>query len=180
MIADAPTQTGLDRSDLDLVLESIRDFSAEALPDARLLELDHADEFPEETVRDLCGEGLGIHLLFIPEAYGGMGGSTTDVYRVCEALGRVDLALSPAGFALVSWLHEREGTAALMLAAIDPAGDRTVAVVEQRVDGGRSTGFPRLALLDDEVVLAWTRPGAPAGIRAVSVPLALWCCPSHA
>lgn len=96
---ESVSRTGLDRADLDLVLESIGEFAAGALPDARLLELDHADEFPEETVRDLCGEGLGIHLLFVPEAYGGMGGSTFDVYRVCEALARVDLGVATGVFA---------------------------------------------------------------------------------
>lgn len=93
------TQTGIDRSDLELVLESIRDFAAENLPDALILDLDHRDEFPNEIVRNLCGEGLGIHLLFIPEAYGGMGGSTMDIYRVCEALGRVDLGIATGVFA---------------------------------------------------------------------------------
>ncbi len=95
----APATPGIDRSDLDLVLESIRDFAAENLPDALLLDLDHRDEFPNDVVRSLCGEGLGIHLLFIPEAYGGMGGSTMDVYRVCEALGRVDLGVATGVFA---------------------------------------------------------------------------------
>jgi alkylation response protein AidB-like acyl-CoA dehydrogenase len=97
--AETAPRTGLDRADLDLVLESIREFAADALPDARLLELDHADEFPEATVRDLCGEGLGIHLLFVPEEYGGMGGCTFDVYRVCEALARVDLGIATGVFA---------------------------------------------------------------------------------
>ena len=40
--------------------------------------------------------------------------------EIGRSLGRVDLALTPDGVALVSWLHEREGTAALMLAALDP------------------------------------------------------------
>jgi len=97
--AEETARAGLDRADLDLVLESIGEFAASALPDSRLLELDHADEFPEETVRDLCGEGLGIHLLFVPEEYGGMGGSTFDVYRVCEALARVDMGVATGVFA---------------------------------------------------------------------------------
>jgi len=85
---------GLDRDDLDLVLNSISDYAAHALPDERLRELDAADEFPEETVRDMCGEGLGVSLLFIPEAFGGMGGGSFDVYRVCERLASIDLGVA--------------------------------------------------------------------------------------
>jgi len=91
--------------------------------------------------------------------------------EIGRSLGRVDLELTPGGVALVSWLHEREGTAALMLAALDAAGSRSVTTVVPQLDGGRATGFPRLAFRGDEVLLAWTEPGAPAEIRIVEVPL---------
>ena len=42
----------------------------------------------------MCGDELGIQLLFIPEQYGGMGGSTYDVYRVCERMARIDLGVA--------------------------------------------------------------------------------------
>ena len=86
--------SGLDREALDLALEAVRDFARERLPDAKLLELDRDDEFPIEIVRAMCGAELGVQLLFIPEEYGGMGGGAYDVYRVCEALARVDLGVA--------------------------------------------------------------------------------------
>ncbi len=89
----ATPNAGLDRETLDLILSAIRDFSAEHLPKARLLELDASHEFPEETIRAMCGE-LGVQLLFIPEAYGGMAGGAFDVYRVCEVLSGIDLAVA--------------------------------------------------------------------------------------
>jgi alkylation response protein AidB-like acyl-CoA dehydrogenase len=85
---------GLDRETLDLTLDSIRDFAKENLPDATLLDLDARDEFPYELVRRMCGEDLGVQLLFIPEEYGGMGGGAFDVYKVCEALARIDLGVA--------------------------------------------------------------------------------------
>jgi len=91
--------------------------------------------------------------------------------EIGRSLGRVDLELTRAGAALVSWLHEREGIGALMLAALDRDGSRSVTSVVPQLDGGRATGFPRLALRGDEVLLAWTEPGDPARIRLVSVPL---------
>ena len=91
--------------------------------------------------------------------------------EIGRSLGRVDLALTPTGAALVSWLHEREGIGALMLAALDPEGSRSVTNVIPKLDGGRATGFPRMALRGDEVLFAWTEPGDPARVRLVSVPL---------
>ncbi len=85
---------GLDRDDLQMVLDSITEYADANLPDERLRELDAADEFPEETVRDMCGEGLGVSLLFIPEEYGGMGGGAFDVYRVCERMAAIDLGVA--------------------------------------------------------------------------------------
>ncbi len=86
---------GLDRDDLHSLLEVITDYVDDKFPDERLRELDAANEFPEETVRDMCsGDGLGVQLLFIPEEYGGMGGGSLDVYRVCELMARVDVGLA--------------------------------------------------------------------------------------
>lgn len=84
---------GLDRETIDLTIDSIRQFCENALPEQRLLELDEKDEFPIDTIRAMCTD-LGIHLLFIPEEYGGMGGGAFDVYRVCETMGRVDLGIA--------------------------------------------------------------------------------------
>jgi alkylation response protein AidB-like acyl-CoA dehydrogenase len=86
--------TGLDPDTLDMVLDSIRMFVDHELPDKKLLELDEADEFPEDVVRAMCGDQLGISLLFIPEDYGGMGGGAFDVYRVCEVMASVDVGVA--------------------------------------------------------------------------------------
>jgi alkylation response protein AidB-like acyl-CoA dehydrogenase len=85
---------GLDKGTLDLVLGAIGEFAEARLPEAKLLELDHADEFPEEIIREMGGQGLGVQLLFIPEEYGGMGGGAFDVYRVCERLAALDLGVA--------------------------------------------------------------------------------------
>ena len=89
-----PAAAGLEREDLELTIEALREFATENLPQELLLELDHKDEFPVDIVRSMCGEGLGIQLLFIPEAYGGMGGGAFDVYRVCETLAGIDLGVA--------------------------------------------------------------------------------------
>jgi alkylation response protein AidB-like acyl-CoA dehydrogenase len=85
---------GLDAETLTMILDAIRSFAAGRLPDERLLELDARDEFPVDEVRAMCGEDLGIQLLFIPEAYGGMGGDAVDTYRVCEQMAAIDLGVA--------------------------------------------------------------------------------------
>jgi alkylation response protein AidB-like acyl-CoA dehydrogenase len=86
--------TGLDPETLHSVLDAIREFAARHLPPERQLELDHLDECPVDIVRGMCSDQLGIQLLFIPEEYGGMGGATFDVYRVCEVMARIDLGVA--------------------------------------------------------------------------------------
>ena len=88
--------TGLDAETLDMILAAIDDFAAKRTPPSLLRELDHRDECPVDILRDMYGPQFGIHLLFIPEAYGGMGGSAYDVYRASEAIARIDLGLGSA------------------------------------------------------------------------------------
>ena len=79
---------------LEMTLDAVQRFANDTLPEKLLLDLDADEEFPVNVVRDLCGEAIGIQLLFIPEEYGGMGGGAFDVYRVCEAMARVDLGIA--------------------------------------------------------------------------------------
>ncbi len=90
---------GLDKETLNMVIDSIKEFSAAELTDSKLIEIDEKDEFPVDIINQMCGEGLGLHLLFIPEKFGGLGGGAFDDYRVCEQLARVDLGISTGVFA---------------------------------------------------------------------------------
>jgi alkylation response protein AidB-like acyl-CoA dehydrogenase len=85
---------------LQLSLKSLRDFAKKRLPDEELIALDERDECPVEIVRHMSNpDKLGIQLLFIPEEFGGMGGSTFDVYCICEAMARIDLGVATSLFA---------------------------------------------------------------------------------
>ena len=82
---------------LKLSLKSLKDFARKRLADETLIELDERDECPLEIVRHMCSpDQLGIQLLFIPEDFGGMGGGSFDVYRVCEEMARIDLGVATA------------------------------------------------------------------------------------
>lgn len=93
------TNVGLDRDTLDMMMASLDDFVAKTLPDDLRLGLDHDDVCPEETIRAMCGEDLGVQLVFIPVEYGGLGGGAFDAYRVCERLARIDIGVATSVFA---------------------------------------------------------------------------------
>ena len=93
------TTAGLDLDTLKLMLEALGDFVAAELPESRILELDHEDRCPEDTVRAMSGDALGVQLVFIPEEYGGLGGSSFDSYRICERMARFDVGLGTSVFA---------------------------------------------------------------------------------
>ena len=90
---------GLDAETLDLMLEALDEFVTHALPEERMLELDHDDVCPEDTVRAMCSDALGVQLVFVPEEYGGMGGGAFDSYRICERMAHVDIGLATSVFA---------------------------------------------------------------------------------
>jgi alkylation response protein AidB-like acyl-CoA dehydrogenase len=92
--AQVAQAAGLDADTLKMTLEAIRDFISDAIPEDRQLQLDHEDVCPVDVVRGMCSDQLGVQLLFIPEQYGGMGGCTLDVYRLCEHMAKIDLGLA--------------------------------------------------------------------------------------
>src|SRR4051795_356767 len=87
----------IDKKTLQRSVKALKDFGKKKLPDEELIALDARDECPLDIVRHMCQpDKLGIQLLFIPEEYGGFGGGTFDVYRVCEEMARIDLGVATA------------------------------------------------------------------------------------
>ena len=79
---------GLDTETLDLILSTLKKYADKKLTLDYLLALDHNDEFPHEVLKELYDPNtLGLHLVFIPEEYGGLGGGAYDIYRVAELMG---------------------------------------------------------------------------------------------
>jgi hypothetical protein len=87
-----------------------------------------------------------------------------------EALGRVDVVLLGAGEALVSWMDVSAGAGARIVARrVSASGGRGPLGVLAGVEATRGSGFPRLARVGEEVVVAWTAPGNPSQVRAAVV-----------
>jgi len=91
---------GLDTDTLLMMLDALGEFVEHELTPQRQLDLDHEDVCPEDLVRAMSDPNqLGVQLVFIPEAYGGMDGGAFDSYRICEVMGRHDIGLATAVFA---------------------------------------------------------------------------------
>lgn len=87
--------TTLGTETLDMVLGTLREYAAKRLKPEYLRELDEKDEFPHNVLKDLYDQNqIGLHLVFIPEEYGGLGGGAYDVYRVSEAMAKIDLGIA--------------------------------------------------------------------------------------
>lgn len=90
----------MDSGTLDLVLGTIRDYSKRRLTVEFKLQIDDRNEFPEEVIRELISDEIGLHLVFIPEEYGGLGGNAYDIYKVSAALAEADLGIATAFLAI--------------------------------------------------------------------------------
>ncbi|HYN04955.1 MAG TPA: acyl-CoA dehydrogenase family protein [Vicinamibacteria bacterium] len=85
----------LDAEMLDQILTTLQEYAEKNLPVAKLLEIELGHEFPEKIMKDLYDPGqIGLHLLTIPEEFGGLGGGAYDIYRVSEAMAAIDLGIA--------------------------------------------------------------------------------------
>jgi alkylation response protein AidB-like acyl-CoA dehydrogenase len=91
---------GLDAESLQMLLDTIATYAKRRLPASYLLKLDEEDTCPIEIIRELLGPDVGLHLVFIPEEYGGLGGGAHDVFRVSEAMATLDLGIATAFLAI--------------------------------------------------------------------------------
>jgi alkylation response protein AidB-like acyl-CoA dehydrogenase len=91
---------GLDTETLGMMLDALDEYVGHELSEQKMLELDHEDVCPEDMVRAMSDPNLlGVQLVFVPEAYGGMDGGAFDSYRICEVMARHDVGLATAVFA---------------------------------------------------------------------------------
>ncbi len=85
-----------------------------------------------------------------------------------ETLGRVDALLLPDGSALVCWLSGNAEGGAIKVRRVRPDGSLGPAAVIAKTDVSRSSGFPRMARLGDDVHFAWTEFGKPSYVRTAT------------
>jgi hypothetical protein len=109
------------------------------------------------------GEVAAVRVAFSEDAGASWGGGI----RVDEGrpLGRVDVALLGDGSALVSWLEQTGDGAALRLRRVTPRGELSDATLVSAMRPARSSGFPRMLVAGEELLLAWLDAADPPRLR---------------
>lgn len=86
-------------------------------------------------------------------------------------LGRVDVELLPDGSAAASWIELTEQRAHFRLRRVERSGARSAPVTISGIGSGRNSGYPRMALGGDELILAWTDTEGGSRVRTARVGL---------
>ncbi len=93
-------QTKMDPEILSMVLDTIEKLEREKLPLETKLDMDRSGEFPSELIQFMLGPDIALHLIFIPEEYGGLGAGTTEIAIVSERMAKMDLAIATSFLAI--------------------------------------------------------------------------------
>lgn len=146
-----------------MVIETIRQLKKRLLTKDRILEYDRKEIFPEKVIREMLGAEIGLQLIFIPEAYGGMGGGARDSCAVTREMSRICLGISTAFFAIQlgadplmvggteaqkeKWLGAiADGSALVAYAVTEPGAGSNLAALKTRAepvadDTGKISGY---------------------------------------
>ena len=154
---------GLDDESRQMVVETVRQLSKKLLTKEKVLEWDKHEIFPEDEVREMLGPEIGLQLLFIPEAYGGMDGGARDCCAVTREMAKICLGVGTAFFAIQlgsdpilvgateeqkqNWLGRiAEGDTLVAYAVTEPEAGSNLAALKTKADpvtdeSGNLTGY---------------------------------------
>ena len=154
---------GLDPESRQMVLDTVAQLKKRLLSKERILEFDRKEIFPEEIIREMLGPEIGLQLLMIPEAYGGLGGGARDSCAITREMAKICLGITTAFFAIQlgadplivgateeqkkKWLGRiAAGEALVAYAVTEPDAGSNVAALKTKADpvtdaSGRITGY---------------------------------------
>lgn len=91
---------GLDAEMREMVLETVRQLRKRMLTQDQILAWDRDEIFPEAEIREMLGPEIGLQLLMIPEAYGGLGGGARDSCAITREMAKICLGVTTGFFAI--------------------------------------------------------------------------------
>ncbi len=151
MTSEETQLQGLDQESLQMVLDTIAQLRKRLLTKEKILEYDRKEIFPEETIREMLGPEIGLQLLMLPEAYGGIGGGARDSCAVTREMAKICLGITTAFFAIQlgadpimvggteaqkqKWLGKiAEGNALVAYAVTEPDAGSNVVAIKTKAD----------------------------------------------
>jgi alkylation response protein AidB-like acyl-CoA dehydrogenase len=154
---------GLDAESRQMVLDTVAQLKKRLLTPEKISEFDREEIFPEETIREMLGPEIGLQLLMIPEAYGGLGGGARDSCAITREMAKICLGITTAFFAIQlgadpiivggteeqkqKWLGKiAAGEALVAYAVTEPDAGSNVASIKTKADpvlndAGEITGY---------------------------------------
>ena len=90
----------MDPEMLSMVMDTIAKLERDRLDTDTKLEMDRLGEFPMDLIRFMLGPEVALHLIFIPEAYGGLGAGAQDIAVVSERMAYMDMAVATSFLAI--------------------------------------------------------------------------------
>ena len=93
-------QSKMDTEMLSMVLDTLSRLENDKLALKEKLDMDSSGEFPMELIRFMLGPEVALHLIFIPEEYGGLGAGATEIALVSEKMAKIDLAVATSFLAI--------------------------------------------------------------------------------
>ncbi|MDX2502545.1 MAG: acyl-CoA dehydrogenase family protein [Deltaproteobacteria bacterium] len=163
MAADETQLKGLDHESRQMVLDTIALLRKRLLTRDKILEFDREEIFPEDTIREMLGPEIGLQVLMLPEAYGGIGGGARDSCAITREMAKICLGITTAFFAiqlgadpiLVGGTEEQkqkwlgaiaEGKALVAYAVTEPDAGSNVVAIKTKADpvtddGGKVIGY---------------------------------------
>lgn len=137
---------GLDSESRQMVIDTVRQLRKRLLTKDKILEFDKEEYFPEEVIREMLGPDIGLQLLFIPEAYGGIGGGARDCFEVIREISNICLGVATGFFAV------QLGADPLLVGATEEQKQKWLGAIAQG---------------DTLVAYAVTEPGAGSNLAAL-------------
>ena len=157
------TLKGLDYESRQMVIDTVRQLRKRILTKENILKFDKEEIFPEEIIRSMLGQDIGLQLLFIPEAYGGLGGGARDCFEVIREISSICLGIATGFFAIQlgsdpllvgateeqkqKWLGAiAEGDILVAYAVTEPGAGSNLAALKTKADpvindAGNVTGY---------------------------------------
>jgi alkylation response protein AidB-like acyl-CoA dehydrogenase len=90
----------MDNEMFSIVLDTLKKIEREKLSLETRLEMDEKGDFPEELIRFMLGPDIGLHLIFIPAEYGGLGASALQIAQISEKMAKIDMAIATSFLAI--------------------------------------------------------------------------------
>lgn len=92
--------TKMDPEMLSMVLDTIAKLEREKITLSAKMEMDRKGEFPMDLIRFMLSPEIALHLIFIPEEYGGLGAGASEIAVVSERMAKMDLAVATSFLAI--------------------------------------------------------------------------------